>query len=154
MLLSANEAAFLATIRHSEGTDRADDPYRVVFGFSLILANLSDHPAITGEWTGVQTKWGHTSAAGAYQFERLTWMECKAALGLMDFTAPSQDAAALFLIRQKGALDLVNMGDIEHAIWLCSSIWASLPGSTSKQPQRAVATLIDAFGKAGGTLAA
>jgi muramidase (phage lysozyme) len=148
-----NQAAFLAMLRHSEGTDRAPDPYRVVYGFALTLSSLRDHPAITGEWLGVQTPYGHTSAAGAYQIERLTWLECKAALHLMDFTGTSQDDAALFLIKQKGALDLVNAGDFASAVELCHGIWASLPGSTSGQPQRSIAMLTDFYIGAGGVLA-
>ena len=148
--MTPNVSAFLATIRHSEGTDCAPDPYRVVYGFALTLTNLTDHPAITGEWLGVQTKWGHTSAAGAYQIERLTWLECKAALNLHDFTASSQDDAAIFLIKQKGALALVNGGHIADAIILCRGIWASLPGGASGQPERQMAELVDAYTAAGG----
>ncbi len=151
--MTPNVAAILATIRHSEGTDRAPDPYRVVYDFQLTLTNLSDHPAITGEWPGVQTKWGHTSAAGAYQIERLTWLECKAALGLMDFTATSQDDAAIFLIKQKGGLALVNAGNFAAAIAACRGIWASLPGGDSGQPQKTLASLQSFYTGAGGLLA-
>ena len=87
--MTSNVAAMLATIRHSEGTDRALDPYRVVYGFTLTLVSLMDHPAITGEWLGAQTPYGHTSAAGAYQIEVGTWRDCKAALRLTDFTPTS-----------------------------------------------------------------
>jgi len=151
--MTPNVAALLATIRHGEGSDRATDPYRVVYGFELTLQNLSDHPAITGEWLGVQTKWGHTSAAGAYQIERLTWLECKAALGLMDFTATSQDDAAIFLIKQKGGLALINSGQFTAAIAACRGIWASLPGGDSGQPQVKLATLQSFYTASGGQLA-
>jgi lysozyme len=151
--MTPNVAALLATIRHSEGTDRAPDPYRVVYGFELTLTNLSDHPAITGEWLGVQTKYGHTSAAGAYQIERLTWLECKAALNLHDFTATSQDDAAIFLIKQRGGLALINSGQIAAAIAACKGIWASLPGGGSGQPQRTASDLIAFYTNAGGALA-
>jgi len=148
-----NLEAFLAMIRHSEGTDRAPDPYRVVFGFSVTLADLSDHPALTGEWLGVQTQYGYTTAAGAYQIIKPTWIALKSRLHLPDFSATSQDAAAIELIREKGALDLVNGGQVANAIQLCHGIWASLPGSTSGQPQAKMADLIQAYSNSGGAFA-
>lgn len=158
--MNANLAAFLATIRHSEGTDRAPDPYRVVYGYKHIIVDLSDHPAITGEWHGESLAnlgpayAGKVStAAGAYQIIRPTWVTLKARLGLTDFTGRSQDAAAVELIREARALDLVNAGQVANAIERCHGIWASLPGSTSGQPQRTMADLIHAYGDAGGAFA-
>ena len=51
-----NVAAFLSMIASSEGTDRAADPYRVCFGYKHTIADLGDHPAITGEWKGEGVK--------------------------------------------------------------------------------------------------
>lgn len=155
-----NLAAFLATIRHSEGTDKAPDPYRVVYAYKYTIKDLSDHPAITGEWHGESlASLGPayvgkiSTAAGAYQIIRPTWLSLKARLSLPDFTGPSQDAAAVELIREAGALDLVNGGRVAEAIGKCHGIWASLPGSTSGQPQRTMAELVQAYGKAGGAFA-
>lgn len=152
-MTTRNVAAFLATVRHSEGTARALDPYRVVYGFTHTIKDLSDHPALTGEWTGVQTKWGHTSAAGAYQIEVRTWIDCKNALRLTDFTPTSQDDAAIYLIKEKGALMLVNNGQVSDAIARCHPIWASLPGSTAGQPITPIASLMKAYINAGGAYA-
>lgn len=149
---SPNLAAFLAMLRHSEGTDRAGDPWAVVFGFAFTIVDFSDHPACLG-WPGVVTKYGHTTAAGAYQFEKATWLGCKHALGLPDFGQESQDAAATLLIRQAGALDLIEQGQIEAAIGKCGHLWASLPSSTSGQPEAALASLIGAYANAGGAVA-
>lgn len=157
---NANFTAFLATVRHSEGTDKASDPYRVVYGYKYTIKDLSDHPAITGEWHGESlTNLGPayagkiSTAAGAYQIIKPTWVSLKARLGLPNFTGPSQDAAATELIREAGALDLVNGGRVAEAIGRCHGIWASLPGSTSGQPQRTLADLVHAYAGAGGAFA-
>jgi len=152
-MTTPNVAAFLATIRHSEGTDKSDNPYRVVFGFLHTIADLSDHPALTGEWLGVQTKYGHTSAAGAYQIERGTWVGCKTQLRLLDFTGPSQDDAAILLIKQKGGLALLNDGRFADAVAACRNVWASLPGGDSGQPEAKLASLTSFYADAGGSFA-
>lgn len=151
--MTPNVAAFLATIRHSEGTDRAPDPYRVVYGFSHTIKDMSDHPALTGEWMGAQTRYGHTSAAGAYQFEVRTWLGCKTQLRLIDFTQPSQDDAAVLLIKQRGALSMLNDGRFADAVVACRKLWASLPGGDSGQPQVALEMLTSFYGDAGGSFA-
>lgn len=150
-MTTPNVAAFLSTVRHSEGTDCAPDPYRVVYGFQLTLKGLVDHPAITGEWLGVQTPYGHTSAAGAYQIEKATWVRCKQVLALSDFTGPCQDDAAILLIKEAGAFALINSGRIGDAISKCCGIWASLPGSKAGQPTRTFAQLLQSYSSAGGT---
>jgi lysozyme len=158
--MNPNAAAFLATIRHSEGTDKAADAYRVVYGYGHTIQDLSDHPCITGEWHGESlASLGPayagkiSTAAGAYQIIKPTWVSLKARLNLPDFTGPSQDAAAIELIREAGALDLVNGGRVAEAIGRCHGIWASLPGSTSGQPQRSMADLVHAYAGAGGAFA-
>jgi len=155
----ANVAAFLAMISHSEGTDRAPDPYRVCYGYKHTIVSLADHPAVTGEWKGEPLDdlgpayvGMRSTAAGRYQLIKPTWLTLKAKLYLSDFTGPSQDAAALELLREKGAYDLVKGGQVADAITLCHGIWASLPGSTSGQPQRTFAQLLEAYGAAGGVL--
>jgi lysozyme len=152
-----NQAAFLSVVSRSEGTYLAADPYRVVYGFSHTIADLRDHPAITGEWMGESiAKLGPayigkiSTAAGRYQINRPTWEECKLALRLPDFTGPSQDDAALWLIKRAGALDAIAAGDLYTAIELCSGIWASFPGSTSGQPVARMAALISTFSLEGG----
>ena len=147
-------------IRHSEGTDKAADPYRVVFGYGHTIADLSDHPALTGEWPGVSIaflgpQYAHSisTAAGAYQITKLTWLECKATLNLPSFAPSCQDDAALWLIKEQGALDLVNSGQVADAINRCHGIWASLPGSTAGQPTASFASLMNAYTGAGGGFA-
>lgn len=158
--MTPNVSAFLATIRHSEGTDRAADPYRVTYGYKYTIVSLADHPAVTGEWTGepldslgAQYKGKHSSAAGAYQIILPTWLDMKALLKLPDFTASSQDDAAIQLIKNKHALDLIFAGRVAEAITACRGIWASLPGGGSGQPQRSFADLINTYSMNGGAFA-
>ena len=158
--MTPNMLAFLSMIATSEGTDRIADPYRCTFGYRHVIADLSDHPAITGEWMGVPLDFlgpayaGLVStAAGKYQITKHTWEAAKVSLALKDFTGPSQDDAAILLIKQKDALDLVNSGQVQDAISACASIWASLPGSASGQPQAKIADLIHSYANAGGAFA-
>ena len=46
-----------------------------------------------------------------------------------DFSPKSQDAVALQRIKERGALPMIDRGDIRQAIDRCSNIWASLPGA-------------------------
>lgn len=158
--MSVNLAAFLGMIAVSEGTARAPDPYRVCFGFKHTIADLSNHPAITGEWKGEPLDFlgpGYegliSTAAGKYQITRHTWAALKTALNLLNFGPASQDAAATSLIRQKGALALVESGQIAAAIELCHPVWASLPGSSAGQPITPMASLLKAYADAGGAYA-
>ena len=157
---NANLKAFLATIRHSEGTDKYANPYAVCFEGKFIIEDFSDHPAVLGTWhgepldfLGPQYAGKDSTAAGAYQLIRPTWLGCKAAMHLPDFSPASQDAAAAYLISTKKAMNLVTSGQIAAAITLCSGLWASLPGSQSGQPQAKMASLIQAYTTAGGGFA-
>jgi muramidase (phage lysozyme) len=158
--MTPNVAAFLTMISHAEGTDRAPDPYRCCFGFKHTIVNLSQHPAISGEWMGeslafLGANYAHSisTAAGRYQITRPTWSGLQTVLNLPDFTGTSQDDAAIQLIKEHKALDLIFAGRVEDAIAQCSGVWASLPGSKSGQPQRQLVDLIDAYGTAGGSFA-
>lgn len=158
--MTPNVAAFLTMISHSEGTDRPPAPadaYRCCYGFSHVINNLAEHPAVSGEWMGeplasLGPAYSHSvsTAAGRYQIIRRTWLSIQAVLQLPDFTAPCQDDAAIYLIKQKGGLALINAGAITDAIDVCASIWASLPGSLAGQPQKSFATLLDVYSAAGG----
>jgi lysozyme len=162
--MSPNLAAFLSTVSHAEGTDQAADQYAVVYGYTHTITDFSDHPAATGEWTGEiltdeQCRNAgvppgcKSTAAGRYQINLPTWKMCKQALGLKDFTGPSQDRAAALLIQRDGALDMVNGGQFVDAITKCRETWASLPGNSAGQPQRTMASLTSFYGDAGGAFA-
>ena len=126
---SPNVRAFLRVIRAGE-SDQSDDAYRMIVGHTgarpSLAESLQDHPRIPVHLPRL----GVTStAAGAYQFLSRTWDECARALALPDFGADSQDLAAVYLIRRRGALDDVLSGRIPEALEKCAREWASLPGS-------------------------
>jgi len=160
-----NIAAFLWMIRKCEGTSGADG-YSVCFGYKHTIQDFSDHPANTGEWKGEKlsdtmcrnagfSPGCVSTAAGAYQITKSTWNYLRIKhSGLPDFSAESQDKAASFLIYDKGALDLVKQGKITEAINKCSSVWASLPGSTYKQPTAALESALAYYEQGGGILVA
>lgn len=162
-----NVAAFLSTIAHSEGVDRAADQYRVCYTFKHTILDLSFHPTEPRppngaiEWAGEslenlgpQYAHMHSSAAGRYQMTLPTWLACKHALSLTSFDAAAQNDACVLLIKQEGALNDVWAGNISAAIFKCRGLWASFPASTSGQPKRALADLLTRFSAAGGALVA
>ena len=62
----------------------------------------------------------------------------------------SQDAVALQQIKERGALPMIDRGDIRQAIDRCSNIWASLPGAGYGQFEHKADSLIAKFKEAGG----
>lgn len=168
-----NVRAFLSMIDYAEGTSVGGrDPYRTCYGYRHTITDLAFHPAeLRGpagqqwrEWSGeklpdeVCRAAGKlpgcvSTAAGRYQIIRPTWLDAKRALALTDFSPASQDAAAVYLIRKRGALDDVKRGRLADAVAKCAPEWASLPGAGYKQPERRVASLTQAYVEAGGNLA-
>jgi lysozyme len=155
----ANLSAFLYMIRSTEHVyprDVVNDAaYSIFYGGSK-FQNFQDHPVITGEKKGVPLpdhfckaaglKPGCVStAAGAYQFIKGTWVRLRDKLNLPDFSPLSQDRAAVGLLEEIGAVDLIYAGDIEGAIHKASKIWASLPGSTAQQNPKALAYALNRF---------
>lgn len=159
-----NLRAALDVLQRAEGTAGNPDPYRVCFGYRHTINSLSEHPAITGEWRGevlsdamcANAGFGpgcKSTAAGAYQLIKPTWQRARDALGLRDFSAASQDAAAAWIIQKQGALQDVYAGRVTSWVNKCRSQWASLPGNYAKQGQRSMATLVAWYQQAGGTQA-
>lgn len=160
-----NTAAFLSLIEFSEGTSAGGrDPYRTCYAYAHTIASFADHPAVTGEWRGERLPdemcrragFGAgcvSTAAGRHQLIKGTWLRAKRALALPDFSPASQDAAAVWLISQRGAIDDVRAGRIADAIAKCRAEWASLPGAGYGQPERRITALLDAYTSAGGVLA-
>ena len=69
-----------------------------------------------------------STGAGRYQLLSRWWDAYRKQLGLKDFSPKSQDAVALQQIKERGALPMIDRGDIRQAIDRCSNIWASLAG--------------------------
>ena len=59
---------------------------------------------------------------------------------------------ALQQIKERGALPMIDRGDIRQAIDRCSNIWASLPGAGYGRFERKADSLIAKFKEAGGTV--
>jgi lysozyme len=155
----ANISAFLYMIRSTEHVyprDVVNDAaYSIFYGGSK-FQSFRDHPVITGEKRGVTLsdamckaaglKPGCVStSAGAYQLIKPTCVRLRDKLGLPDFSPLSQDQAAVELLDEIGATNLILAGDIEGAIHKASRIWASLPGSSAQQNPKALSYALNRF---------
>lgn len=159
----ANTAAFLMMIRTAEGT-AGPNGYRTMFGGQL-FDDFSDHPRRAKSFVNGAGERLWTSAAGAYQFMAVsaipgggqtkvnTWDVVSKRLGLPDFSPESQDAAAVELIREAGALGDVRAGRFEQAVTKVRRIWASMPGAGYAQPEKSLDGLRVVYLNNGGTLA-
>lgn len=157
-----NLYAFLYMIRsaeHNQADALSGNAYRVFYGGST-FHGTSDHPVLTGEKQGVRlpdefcravklSPGCVSTAAGAYQITKPTWMEFRRAGRwgpfLADFSNPSQDEAARRILFSDGVLPLIEEGNIELAIARASRRWASLPGSNAKQGGRSMAWALRKF---------
>lgn len=151
-----NVAAFLWMLRVSEGTS-ADDGYRALFGYTpsngKTFSSFADHPKIFYNYTNQAGVTLRTSAAGAYQITATTHGALCRKYGFAAFTPEVQDAMAVQLIKEKGALDDVKAGRFDMAIHKCRKVWASLPASNVNQPTRSRDYLAAAYQQAGGLFA-
>jgi muramidase (phage lysozyme) len=93
------------------------------------------------------------TAAGRYQILARNFDFYKKQLGLKDFSKSAQDAIAIQLIKECGALKDIEAGRIESAIKKCSSRWASFPGAGYGQRENKMANLVLSFKNSGGVLA-
>ena len=75
-------------------------------------------------------------------------MPTASSLAPKDFSPKSQDAVALQQIAERGALPMIDRGDIRQAIDCCSNIWASLPGAGYGQFEHKADSLIAKFKEA------
>lgn len=140
-----NIRAFLDMIAFAEGTSGANG-YRTLFGGRL-FDSYADHPRVFVPFRNTTS-----SAAGRYQFLAKTWDTLARRLGLTDFSPENQDAAAIELIRERGALNDVKAGRVEVAVGKVRKIWASLPGAGYNQPEKNITALVRAYSRAGGQL--
>ncbi len=156
-----NLRAFLDMLAYAEGTSGVNG-YRTMFGGAL-FESFADHPRRAVQFTDKAGRRLWTSAAGRYQFMAVspipggkftkvdTWDRLKADLRLPDFGPASQDAAAVELIRQRGALNDVYAGRFADAVAKVAPVWASLPGAGHQQSERKLSSLEAAYRAAGGT---
>lgn len=149
-----NLKAFLDMIAWAEGTDNGrqetkDDGYDVLVGGGL-FTGYQYHPRklIALPRLGIKS-----TAAGRYQLLSRYYDAYKRSLKLSDFSPASQDKIAIQQIRERRALEDIKAGRIESAISKVRNIWASLPGAGYGQHEQEIATLIERYKKAGGTVA-
>ena len=122
--ITPERRALLNTIRYAEGTwaQGSDLGYRILFGGSLV-DSLDRHPNRV-----MRSARYASAAAGAYQFMPFTWAMAARALGLGQFQPEAQDQAALFLVQRRGALHLVDRGELTpHLVAKLAPEWASFP---------------------------
>lgn len=151
---SGNRAAFLAMIGQSEVgqalINETDSGYNVLVGSTpgnpMTFDDYSTHPDILNRAMD-------STAAGLYQINYPTFQTVSRQTGLTDFSPETQDAMAIQLITNKGALADVDAGNFASAVAKCSGVWASLPGNTYGQPTNALAKLQTWFENAGGVVA-
>ena len=93
-----------------------------------------------------------STGAGRYRKAFPVGRAYRKQLGLKGFSPKSQDAVALQQIKERGALPMIDRGDIRQAIDRCSNIWASLPGAGYGQFEHKADSLIAKFKEAGGTV--
>ena len=111
-----------------EGTDERrqktrNHGYDVIVGGEL-FTDYSDHPRKLYAKPKLKINRRRTLS-----FFSRWWDAYRKQLGLKDFSPKSQDAVALQQIKERGALPMIDRGDIRQAIDRCSNIWASLPGA-------------------------
>jgi muramidase (phage lysozyme) len=139
--------SFLDLIAFSEGTSTGqDDGYGVIVtgihGPST-FTDYADHPfASGGSVTVRENPLLVSTAAGRYQLLARYWHVYRVQLDLHDYGHDSQDAVALQQIKERGAISLIESGDIAGAIKACSNIWASLPGNSYGQGGKSMAELV------------
>jgi muramidase (phage lysozyme) len=86
---------------------------------NVSVTDLSRHPDIL-----VQVNSSiKSTAAGRYQFLKSTWD----GLGMSDFSAASQDVAAVKLMKRRGMIQPLLDGDVAKAVHKGAPEWASLP---------------------------
>lgn len=160
--MNQNRKAFLDMLAVSEGTSTSpatrNNGYDVIVTGAdkkpEIFTNYSDHPFNKGRASKTINRHGLTSnASGRYQFMLRDWRHYRDLLKLPDFGPGSQDLWAIQLIRERGALPLIDAGSFNLAVARCSNLWASLPGAGYGQRENELEHLEAAYVKAGGELA-
>lgn len=140
-------SAFLSLIGWSEGADYNT----IVTGIDgpSTFSDFSDHPfAPQFSRPPVIVRRSpllESTAAGRYQLLYRYWVPYKAQLGLADYSPASQDAVALQQMKERGAMAMITVGDIQGAIAACSNIWASFPGNSYEQGGKSMGELLDQY---------
>lgn len=133
----------LDLVGFSEGTVRSlltkDNGYDVEVSDDdggHIFTDYSTHPFHKQPPAKLTLKNGtviHSTAAGRYQLLLHYFDVYKVQLHLADFSPLSQDLIAIQQMKERHAIQPLLNGDVETAIGLLSSVWASFPGNNYGQ---------------------
>ena len=112
-----------------EGTDNGrqktrNHGYDVIVGGEL-FTDYSDHPR---KLVTLNPKLKSTGA-GRYQLLSRWWDAHRKQLGLKVTSLRKSGRCGIAADYERGALPMIDRGDIRQAIDRCSNIWASLPGA-------------------------
>ncbi|WP_323117744.1 glycoside hydrolase family 24 protein [Burkholderia alba] len=156
-----NRKAFLDMLAVAEGTSISpatrNDGYDVIVtgidGRPEIFTDYSTHPFERGRASKLINSRGLTSnASGRYQFMLKDWSHYRRLLNLSDFGPDSQDSWAIQLIKEHGALGLIDSGNFDLAVYKVRNLWASLPGAGYEQPEHSLGALRQVYLKKGGVV--
>lgn len=155
--MSPNLRAFLQMVAVSELTARllaiSDNGYNVLVGSTpdhpRLFSGYGDHPR---QLIDLPRRGIKSTAAGRYQILARYFDAYKKQLGLKDFSPASQDAIAVQMIGECGALQDIDAGLLATAIDKCRSRWASLPGAGYGQRENDFESLALAFRRSGGVI--
>jgi len=148
-------AAFLDLIAHSEGTSTSkntrDDGYDIIVSGvdgPHTFSDYSAHPFAAGRPPIVVRKSPtllESTASGRYQITLPTWKSITERWTSTLFSPQAQDAAALQLLKECGALTHIDSGNIAAAIEAACETWASFPGNSYGQGGRSLAWLLESY---------
>ena len=119
--------------------------YDVIVGGEL-FTDYSDHPRKLVMLNPKLKSTGRTLPA-SFRW----WDAYRKQLGLKDFSRKVR-TLALQQIKERGALPMIDRGDIRQAIDRCSNIWASTAGRWLASVRAEADSLIAKFKEAGGTV--
>jgi lysozyme len=129
-------------------------------GYNVLVGSTPDHPRLFSGYADhprqlidLPRRGIKSTAAGRYQILARYFDAYKKQLGLKDFSPASQDAIAVQMIHECGALQDIDAGLLAPAIDKCRSRWASLPGAGYGQHENDIDTLALAFRRSGGVIA-
>lgn len=150
---TSNRQAFLDMVAQSEigaallaATDN---------GYNVLVGATASNPATFDDYSthpDIYVKRYDSTAAGRYQINFPTFQTVSRQTGLSDFSPSTQDAMALQLAANKGALADIDAGNISAAIAKCKGVWASFAGATYGQHTNSLDSMLAWFQNAGGAL--
>ena len=140
--------AFLDMLAWSEGTDNGRQKTRN-HGYDVIVGRRATCWLLRSPSQTCHAKPKlKSTGAGRYQLLSRWWDAYRKQRPEKDFSK-SQDAVALQQIKERGALPMIDRGDIRQAIDRCSNIWASLPGAGYGQFEHKADSLIAKIQRSG-----